>query len=112
MPTGIIRNSDSWVLRWVIFPVVIPAITVFWGWLWPNGAFRTLAKSARDVLAAVLACGPPPLSEHPKGLFLNGSEQGEYNIEALDSVKRGIVWRGSVRFAKLVEGETLLEKWK
>lgn len=95
-----------------MFKLVLPLITVFWGRLWPNGAFRTLEKSARDILAAAAACGPPPLSEHPKGLFLNGSEQGEYNTEALDPKKRDVVWRGSVRFAKLARGETLLEKWE
>lgn len=95
-----------------MFQVVLPLITVFWGWLWPNGAFRTLEKSARDILAAVVACGPPPLSEHPKGLFLNGSVQGEYNTEALDPKKRDVVWRGSIRFAKLVRGETLLQDLK
>lgn len=112
MPTDIMRHSGYWVIRCVIFPVVLPMITVFWGWLWPNGAFRTVDKSARDIVAAVIACGPPPLSEHPKGIYLNGSEQGEYNSEALDPVKRDVVWRGSVRFAKLDGGETLLEKWQ
>ncbi|KAK7713252.1 Type I Iterative PKS [Diaporthe eres] len=112
MPTGIMRHNESWFVRSVMFQVILPLITVFWGWLWPNGAFRTLEKSARDILAAVIACGPPPLSEHPKGLFLNGSEQGEYNTEALDPVKRDVVWRGSVRYAKLEKGQTLLEKWE
>ncbi|KAH8766663.1 putative short-chain dehydrogenase [Diaporthe sp. PMI_573] len=112
MPTDIMRNSGFWMIRCVVFPVVLPVITVFWGWLWPNGAFRTVEKSARDVVAAVIGCGPPPLSEHPKGLYLNGSEQGEYNNEALDPVKRGVVWRGSVRFAKLDGGETLLKDWQ
>lgn len=112
MPTGIMRHNEYWFVRYVMFQVVLSLVTVFWGWLWPNGAFRTLKKSARDILAAVIACGPSPLSEHPKGLFLNGSEQGEYNTEALDPVKRDVVWRGSVRFANLMGSDTLLEKWK
>lgn len=114
MPTDIMRNSNYWILRCVIFPLVLPFITVFWGsrWLWPNGAFRTVGKSARDVVSAVIECGPPPLSGHPKGLYLNGSEQGKYNSEALDPIKRDVVWRGSVRSAKLDGSETLLEKWQ
>lgn len=112
MPTGIMRHNEYWFVRKVMFQVVLPLITVFWGWLWPNGAFRTLEKSARDILAAVIACGPSPLSEQPKGLFLNGSEQGEYNTEALDPVKRDVVWRGSVRFAELTGSDTLLERWE
>lgn len=112
MPTGIMRRSDHWFVTFVMFQVVLPLITVFWGRIWPNGAFRTLEKSARDTVTAVVACGPPPLSKHPKGLSLNGSEQGEYSTEALDPVKGDVVWSGSVRYAKLEGGETLLENWK
>lgn len=108
------RNSNYCIIRCVILPLILPMITVFWGsrWLWPNRAFRTVGKSARDVVSAVIKCGPPPLSEYPKGLYLNGSEKGEYTSEALDPIKRDVVWRGSVRLARLDGGETLLENWQ
>lgn len=112
MPTGIARRSDSWVLRFLVFQVILPVMVVVWAWLWPNGTFRTLQKSARDILSAALDCGPPPLSERPKGLFLNGSERGEYSTEAKEPMKGNIVWTGSVRFANLAEGETILGNWK
>lgn len=112
MPTAFIRQSDSWFLRFVMFKLMLPVLAVLWLWFWPNGAFRTLQKSSRDVISAALECGPPPLSERPKGLFLNGSERGVYNDEAKEPVKGDVVWRGSVRYARLVEGETVLENWK
>lgn len=112
MPTGIVRQSDSWFVRVLMFQVIVPVLAAVWTRLWPNGSFRTLQKSARDVLDAALECGPPPLSEHPKGLFLNGSELGEYNSEAKDPAKAEMVWRGSVRYAKLEDGEALLEDWR
>lgn len=112
MPTGIVRNSDSWFTRVLLFRVIVPVLASVCTRLWPNGSFRTVQKSARDVLGAALECGPPPLSEHPKGLFLNGSELGEYNSEAKEPAKAEVVWRGSVRYAKLVHGETLLEDWR
>lgn len=111
MPTGIVRRSDSWFLRVVLFGILVPAIATLWDWASPNGTFRTLGKSARDVVAAAFACGPPPLTEWPKGVFLNGSAVGEYNSQAKDPLKRDVVWKGSVRYAKLKEGETLLENW-
>lgn len=98
-------------MRVLMFQGILPVLGPVWTWMWPNGAFRTLQKSARDVLSAALDCGPPPLSDRPKGLFLNGSELGEYNTEAKDPEKGEIVWKGSVRFANLERGETLLENW-
>lgn len=112
MRTEIVRRSDSWFLRVVLFGILVPAMAALWSWVTPNGTFRTLSKSARDVVAAAFACGPSPLCEKPKGVFLSGSELGEYNAQARDPVKRDVVWRGSVQYAKLEEGDTILENWK
>lgn len=112
MPTGIVRKNPSWVVRVLMFQIIMPVLGIVATWLWPNGSFRTLQKSANDVLSAALDYGPAPLSEYPKGLFLNGSELGAYNSEAKDPVKGKIVWKGSVHYAKLDDGQTLLENWK
>ncbi|KAK6821770.1 short-chain dehydrogenase [Apiospora arundinis] len=58
-------------------------------------------KSARDVLAAALDCGPLPLTEQPKGVYFNGSELGDYNPEAKDPEKGRVIWEGSLRFTQL-----------
>ncbi|KAL1865058.1 hypothetical protein Daus18300_007405 [Diaporthe australafricana] len=112
MPSDIVRQSPSWFVRVLMFQVIMPVLGTVTTRLWPNGSFRTLHKSASDVLRAALDCGPPPLSEHPKGLFLNGSELGDYNSEAKEPAKCEIVWKGSVLYAKLEDGQTALESWK
>ncbi|CAN8101873.1 unnamed protein product [Discula destructiva] len=113
MSTGIARRSDSWFMRVVMFRLLLPALAAIWTLLFgPNGAIRTLQQSAHDVVKAAVDCGPPPLSEHPKSMFLNGSELGNCNPEAKDPKKWDIVWKGSVRYARLGEGETILENWR
>lgn len=112
VPTGIVRRSPSWFVRVLMFQVIMPVLGTVTTRLWPNGSFRTLQKSSSDILSAALDSGPPPLSEHPKGLFLNGSELGDYNSEAKEPAKCEIVWKGSLRYAKLEEGQTLLQNWK
>lgn len=72
---------------------------------------RLPEKSARDVLAAALQTGQP-YGEHPKGLYFNGSEPKEVSVEAKDADKRTAVWKASVEYAGLREGETCLAEWK
>ncbi|KAK8115448.1 short-chain dehydrogenase [Apiospora sp. TS-2023a] len=108
MNTGIGRQSP-WVVRFLLFGFVAGWVGRLLVLLYPNGTWRTPGKSARDVLAAALDCGPPPLTERPKGIYLNGSELGEYNDEAKDPRKGGIIWEGSVRYAQLQRSETLLQ---
>ncbi|KAI0473340.1 NAD(P)-binding protein [Xylariaceae sp. FL0804] len=110
MSTGITRHSPL-LLRILVFQLLGGVLARIWGRLFPNGTWRTPEKSARDVLAAALASGPPPLTEHPKGLYLNGSEAGDYNVEAKDSAKGKIIWDGSRRFANLKSGDTILRNW-
>lgn len=80
--------------------------------LFPNGTWRTPQKSASDVLAAAFNCGPLPLTERPKGIYLNGSETGEYKSEAKDPMKGQVIWEGSLRFTQLIGGETILQNWQ
>ncbi|KAI0397366.1 NAD(P)-binding protein [Xylariaceae sp. FL0594] len=112
MPTGIVRRSSSWFLRVVVFQLLFPVLCTLMVRLFPNGNWRTVQKSSRDVVAAALKSGPPPLSQRPKSLYLNGSELGRYNSEAADQAKGRVVWRGSVRYANLTEGDTVLKDWQ
>lgn len=111
MPTDLVRHYPL-IMRVLMFQIVLPVIATIGTSLWPNGTCRTLRKSARDILNAAIECGAPPLSERPKGLFLNGSEAGIYNDEAKDLAKGGMVWRGSIVFAGLDEGEMVLQDWR
>lgn len=112
MATTLSRRSESWFIRVFIMQVLIPTFAALLVYFYPNGPFRTLGKSAGDVVTAAFDCGPPPLSERPKGLYLNGSELGEYNFEAKDPRNWDAVWRCSAKYAKLAKGETALEHWQ
>ncbi|KAK8036634.1 short-chain dehydrogenase [Apiospora phragmitis] len=110
MDTGIGRYSP-----WIVLLV----FRVLAGWLgrllvhlYPNGTWRTPQKSARDVLAAALDCGPPPLTERPKGIYLNGSELRYYNTESKEPRAGRVIWEGSLRYTQLREAETVLQDWQ
>ncbi|KAF3009409.1 hypothetical protein E8E14_009985 [Neopestalotiopsis sp. 37M] len=111
MDTGIIRRSP-WIVRVLIFKIFAGLFAGLIVRRKPNGSWRTPKKSARDVLAAGFAVGPSPLSERPKGAYLNGTVVGEYNSEARDPKKGQVIWEGSVRFSHLREVETVLENWR
>jgi hypothetical protein len=90
----------------------LPAITAVLSFWFPNGLLRTARKSAGDIIAAALENGPLPLSERPKGLYLNGSELGTRSPEAKDPSKGAMLWRDTLRYTQLEEGETCLENWR
>ncbi|KAF2966948.1 hypothetical protein GQX73_g6605 [Xylaria multiplex] len=96
MATGIVRQS-SWFVRVVVFRIFARLLGGLLVRLYPNGTWRTPQKSAHDVLAATMDDGPLPLTERPKGLYLNGSELGDYNPEARDPDKGRVIWEGSLR---------------
>ena len=77
-------------------------------WIWPNGYFRTRAKSAHDVLAACFDEGGV-LGKYPKGVYLNGSEVIGTSAETRDEGKQRRLWKASVEMARLGEGEMPLE---
>jgi hypothetical protein len=72
---------------------------------------RTVDKAAKDILAAAFDSSPF-LGEQPKGVYLDGSERAEISAEAQDPKKREMVWRDSIGYAGLKEGETILAHWQ
>ncbi|ETS84700.1 hypothetical protein PFICI_02725 [Pestalotiopsis fici W106-1] len=111
MATGIIRHSH-WFVRVLVFRVFAGIFGTMLVYLYPNGSWRTPRKSARDVLAAAFDCGPPPLTAQPKGVYLNGSEAGQYSSEAKDPKKGQVIWEGSLRSSALEGHETILRQWR
>lgn len=109
--TGISRRHGVWLFRvcWDYLLPVIAAVMVYWR---PNGSIRSVKKSAGDIVAAALADGPEPLSAKPKDLYLDGSQVGARNPEAKDAAKSAMLWRDTLRYARLEEGETCLENWR
>lgn len=80
-------------------------------WLQSNGTLRTPAKAAHDVLHAAFDCSPQ-FDERPQGLYLRGQVPKEVSAEARNVKKCEMLWRDSVKYAQLEEGETALVNWK
>ncbi|RYP77637.1 hypothetical protein DL771_001005 [Monosporascus sp. 5C6A] len=105
MPTKITTDTLSWPTRSLVFIMAHISSRIS-----PNGMMRLPRKSAGDILAAALQTDPP-FGERPKGLYFNGSEPKEVSVEAKDAEKRATVWKASVDYAELKEGETCLIYW-
>lgn len=110
--TGIVRRSGSWFLRVLLWRLLLPAIAAVLIYFTPNGPIRPVKKSADDIVAAALMSGPSPLSPRPKGLYLNGSDLGARNPEAKDPAKTVMLWRDTLRYTQLKDGETCLKNWR
>lgn len=108
--SGVARRSP-WPIRILIYQIIIPALAGLMAWLQPNGTLRTQAKASEDVLYAAFDCDPQ-LGERPRGLYLDGKEPREMSAEARDVNKREMLWRDSIRYAQLEEGETTLVNWR
>ncbi|KFA71547.1 hypothetical protein S40288_06845 [Stachybotrys chartarum IBT 40288] len=105
MGTGLVRRGN-WITRVLMWSIIIPLIAPFLTWLRPNGGIRTIGKSAADVLQLGLDS-----DMDSRGRFYNGSELHPVVSEAANGQKRLMVWRDSVRYAKLVNEDTVLEDW-
>jgi len=106
--TGITRRFPGTVLPFLMFRVFFPLRSHFARLTGQEATSvgRTAATSAGDILAAALD------GEHPAGIYLNGRRVVEPNDEAKDERKAGILWRDTVGYVQLKEGDTVLENWK
>jgi hypothetical protein len=108
MPTDICRR-DGFFVRVMVMKVIMPILNPLLVYIWPNGFMRTAAKSGSDVLRA--AFDTETLGNHPKDVYLNGTDPWPTSKEARDEKKREALWRDSLRFANVVQGETALVNW-
>ncbi|OKL57485.1 hypothetical protein UA08_07053 [Talaromyces atroroseus] len=107
MPSGLTRRGSKGLV--VAATVVLPVIAPLLQWRNPNGGVRTTSKSAGDVLRTCF--DSKSLGETPKALYLNGTEVTQPSLEARDTAKQGMLWRDSITYANLQQGETLLRDW-
>jgi hypothetical protein len=108
MPSGL-GERGTFALR-MIFKVVLPAVSPVSNWLQPNGVVRTTSKSASD---AIHACFDEKIGgKKPNGVYMNGSELGDVGKEAKDQRKCERLWRDSLGYARVQEGDTILAEWK
>lgn len=100
--TSLVRRGN-WFTRTILFPIIFRHLGPLLTWISPNGTIRTIAKSSADVVNAALTSDP-----ELRGGYLNGSELQPMVPEAMDARKRAMVWKDSVRYAKLSKEETAL----
>ncbi|KAI0506258.1 putative short-chain dehydrogenase [Xylaria bambusicola] len=105
MPTHITVGDHGWLVK-----SIITFVMRILAWKNPDGLMRTPQKSASDVLAAALSVDPP-IGSTPKSVYLNGSQPKPVSGEAQDDEKRAAVWRASVKYTNLKDGETVLVDW-
>lgn len=106
-PAGVARRID-WFGRNIVHGIIMPIMGYVMMWLYPesNGKMRTTARSARDVMLAVMDVSVA------KAAYFDGTALAETALEAQDIRKREMIWRDSVRYTQLKEGETVLKNWK
>jgi hypothetical protein len=75
-----------------------------------NGHYRTTAQSATDVLNA--AFDTKTLGERPNGIYMNGGMLGDVGPEAKDAAKCEKLWKDSLIYANVQEGDTVLAAWR
>ena len=92
----------------VISRVVLPFQDII-VWLRPNGSLRSPKKSGSDLLRG--AFDEKELGEHPKAVYLNGSEHKVAGKEARDEEKQRKLWIESLKLAEVEEGDTVLKNW-
>ncbi|KAH8890468.1 putative short-chain dehydrogenase [Thozetella sp. PMI_491] len=104
-------RRGPWIIRVFMFQIIMPLLVPILVWLNPNGSMRTTAMGARDIVSAALDCGPP-MGERPKALYMYGTRLENPSDESKDLQKRELLWRETVGYAQLKDGETVLQNWK
>ena len=103
--TELFRDSPFFLrlaLSWLVAPM-----TPLLNRIWPNGYFRTRAKSAHDLLVACFDENDT-LGKDPKAKYLNGSEVAGTSAETRDEGKQKVLWGASVDIAGVKDEETPL----
>lgn len=108
MITGL-QRLGPWVIRVLIFGIIYPIIVR----LFPNGPVRTPQRSASDILDAAFASGLAGADgdSSPKGLYFDGGKPLETSTEAKDTHKQELVWKETIKYTHMNEGETILSNW-
>lgn len=88
-------------LDWLVTP-----LTPILNWIWPNGYFRTRAKSAHDLLVACF--DEDVLGKHPKAMYLNKSAIAGTSAETRDEGKQKRLWDASVEISGVKDEKTPL----
>jgi hypothetical protein len=78
--------------------------------IWANHYIRTAAQSGYDLL--ITCFDKETFGPYPKALYVDGSEiSPRMNEEAKDEKKQKQLWEGSLKYAGIVDGDTVLADW-
>ncbi|KAH8156637.1 hypothetical protein CIB48_g11609 [Xylaria polymorpha] len=108
MPTSLTRRTSSKVIK--MASVVAGPLMTLVSKLSPGGDYRTTARSANDVINA--AFDTEKLGERPNGVYMNGAVVSDVGPEAKDAAKCEKVWKDSLGFAQIKDGDTVLAAWR
>lgn len=99
-----LQRLAPWVIRVLIFKVIYPVLL----YLHPNnGHIRPTKHAASDVLEVAFGS-----RESQKHVYFEGRQPFETSDEARDGQERNLVWKETVKYAQLKEGDTILSNWQ
>lgn len=106
-----LTRRGPWLIRVLIFGIIVPLIARLAVWLQPNGPIRTIDRGTADMLAAALR-SDEPFGESLKAMYFYGSRVAEMTAETRDEKKRELLGKETLRYTELKQGETVLAKWE
>ncbi|KAJ7360881.1 putative short-chain dehydrogenase [Mycena albidolilacea] len=106
--TTLLRRGP-WFMHFFVFRFFMHLAAIIGDWLAENSPLRTAGKSAGDVARAAFGEFG---EERPDGWYFDGSKKAEMSAEARDEQKQEMLWRETVGYVRLEEGETILGDWK
>ncbi|KAI1869779.1 uncharacterized protein JN550_005760 [Neoarthrinium moseri] len=106
-----ISRRSPWPIRFLMYCTTIPLLASITTWLWPNGTVRTQTKGAQDIIHAAFESNGAS-DERTTNTYLDGTTPREMSTEARDVKKREVLWRESIEYAQLKEGDTVLVNWR
>ncbi|KAH8844088.1 hypothetical protein MCOR27_008563 [Pyricularia oryzae] len=109
MPTPLTRRANPFFV--LVGRAIFPILIFLSGLFSKNPEFRSSKKSAKDVMAAALS-EDEPYGRSPKAVYYNGDEISTSSAESRDKRKGLELWRSSVEYTGLTEGETCLRNWR
>ncbi|KAI1816594.1 NAD(P)-binding protein [Poronia punctata] len=110
MPTYLTRERTPNALARNVMKSVASVVISVVGHFRPGADFRTTEQSGSDVLYAAFELDGD--EGRPNGVYLNGRLPSEVSVEARDERKCEVLWRESLGFVELKEGDTVLEGWR
>ncbi|KAI1438098.1 putative short-chain dehydrogenase [Xylaria sp. CBS 124048] len=105
MMTGLQRHAN-WFIRIVLFQIVYPVIAFFK----PRGLIRSTQRSAGQVLHSAFYADTDGAGFQEVRYYFD-ERLFDTGVEARDVHKRALVWKETVKFARLKGDETVLRDW-